>query len=89
MISGTFTGTGAAEHEPPGAGDVSYRFNCSAFTSGPIAYEMAKTNADNIRLLLSGTWVGTVDLQSNSNAGDGWVNTGESYTGNIVQILEQ
>ena len=72
--TGTFTGTGASGSVAPQSGDFSYRLNCSAYTSGTATWTLGRTNDGNVRFQLTGTWVGTVDLQSND--GSGWVDTG-------------
>ena len=87
-IQSSFTATGVSE--VVGRGPVFYRLNCSAYTSGTINYYFGKSvlgpdprNA----LILTGTWVGTVDIQYSVDK-ETWTDVpNESYTANASRVL--
>ena len=87
--AGTFTGTGASLSITPQHSDFSYRLNCSAFTGGPVVWNIGITQEGKASFSLSGSWTATVDLQRSIDKGTTWVDMpDDSYTSNTAKVIE-
>lgn len=87
-IQSSFTATGTSI--PIGRGPVFYRLNCSSFTSGSIDYYFGKGSlgADpRNAIILSGTWVGQVDVEFSLDKETWTAVPGESYTANTARFF--
>ena len=87
-LSGSLSATGASGVLNAGNGDFYYRLYFTR-TSGTVVWNLGRTNNGEGRLQLSGTWVGTVALESSIDKGTNWIATGTSYTANDTEIIEQ
>lgn len=56
-------------------------------TVGPFLYRAQSAARQTVHAQLSGTWVGTVDLETSTPGQDSWVSVG-SYTANASEILD-
>lgn len=73
-----------------GRGPVFYRLNCSSFTSGQIDYYFGK---DSLRpdprnlLILTGTWIGQVEIEFSVDKEFWTPIPGELYTANTARFF--
>ena len=87
-ISGSLAATGQSGTLQANNGDFYYRLNFTR-TSGTLVWNLGRTDKGEGRLQLSGTWVGTVALESSIDKGSNWIATGTEYTANDTEIIEQ
>ena len=86
-ISGTLAASGQSGTLQAGNGDFYYRLNWTK-TTGSLTWSLGRTDKGYGRLQLSGTWTGSVALESSIDKGTTWVATGTAYTANDTEIIE-
>ncbi len=87
-IQSSFTATGFSG--TVGRGPVFYRLNCSSFTSGPIDFYFGKGGLGpdpRNTIILTGTWVGQVDIEFSVDELTWTAIPGESYTANTARFF--